>query len=143
MTCESEGVSVTKLKWKRQTAEGDVSVKDNMVTVDKGRSNNRIRVTLTIGNVQPKDGGVYKCVLMVFNKTDYKQTTILVKGILNRPHTSVFLQESCVHHYHYHILSSSLSLSLSLSLLLGKYATQINVSSIVRDPRRYFSSYEV
>lgn len=85
VTCESEGVSVTKLKWKRQTTKGDVSVQDNMVTVDKGRSNNRVRATLTITNAQQKDGGVYKCVLMVFNKTDYKQTIILVKGILNRP----------------------------------------------------------
>lgn len=83
--CESEGVSVTKLKWKIQTTKGDVSVQDNMVTVDKDRSNNRVRATLTIQNAQPKDSGVYKCVLMVFNKTEYKQTTILVKGIFNRP----------------------------------------------------------
>lgn len=72
-------MSVTKLKWKRQTTKGDVSVQDNMVTVDKDRSNNRVRATLTIQNAQPKDSGVYKCVLMVFNKTEYKQTTILVK----------------------------------------------------------------
>ena len=101
VTCESEGVSVTKLKWKRQTTKGDVSMQDNMVTVDKDRSNNRVRATLLITNAQPKDGGVYKCVLMVFNKTDYKQTTILVKGILNRPKTS----ESYIiitYHYHYH-----------------------------------------
>ena len=85
--CESEGVSVTKLIWKRQTTKGDVTVPDNMVTVDKDRSNNRVRATLTITNVQPQDGGVYKCVLMVFDKTDYHQTTVLVKGILNRPWT--------------------------------------------------------
>lgn len=85
VTCESEGVSITKLKWKRQATKGDVSVPDSMVTVDKDRSNNRVRATLTITNAQPQDGGVYKCVLMVFDKTDYKQTTLLVKGILNRP----------------------------------------------------------
>jgi len=78
-------VSVTKLKWKRQTTKGDVSVPDNMVTFDKDSSNNRVTATLTITNAQPQDGGVYKCVLMVFDKTDYKQTTILVKGILDSP----------------------------------------------------------
>ena len=85
MICESEGVSVTKLKWKRQTTKGDVSVPDNMVTFDEDSSNNRVTANLTITNAQPQDGGVYKCVLMVFNKTDYKQTTILVKGILDSP----------------------------------------------------------
>ena len=80
--CESEGVSVTKLKWKRRTTKGDVSVRDDMVTVVKDRSNNRVRATLTITSSQPQDVGVYKCVLTVFHKTDYKQTTILVKGIL-------------------------------------------------------------
>ena len=78
---------MTKLIWKRQTTKGDVTVPDNMVTVDKDRSNNRARATLTITNAQPQDGGVYKCVLMVFDKTDYHQTTVLVKGILNRPWT--------------------------------------------------------
>jgi len=87
--CESEGVSVTKLKWKKQTTKGDVTVPDKMVAVVKDRPNNRVRATLTITNAQPQDGGVYKCVLMVFDKTDYKQTTILVKGILNRTLTSV------------------------------------------------------
>lgn len=96
--CESEGVSVTKLQWKRQTTKGDVSVPDNMVTVVKDRSNNRVRATLTITNAQPQDGGVYKCVLMVFDKTDYKQTTVLVKGILNyRTLTSVLRHEGYKH----------------------------------------------
>lgn len=78
--CESEGVSIIKLKWKRQTNKGDVSVPDNMVTIVRDWANNRVSATLKITNAQPQDSGVYKCVLMAFDKTDYKLTRILVKG---------------------------------------------------------------
>lgn len=83
MICESEGVSITKLKWKRQTNKGDVSVPDNKVTIVRDWANNRVSATLRITNAQPQDSGVYKCVLMAFDKTDYKLTRILVKGTLN------------------------------------------------------------
>ena len=80
--CESEGVSITKLKWKRRTSKGNMVVADDMVTIVRNWSKNRVSATLKITNAQPEDGGVYICVLMAFDKTDYKLTTIIVKGIL-------------------------------------------------------------
>ena len=78
VTCESEGVSVTKLQWKKQTESGDVTVPENIVTVIKDRSTNRVRAILNITNAQVEDGGVYKCVLRVFEKTDHRLTRIKI-----------------------------------------------------------------
>jgi len=78
VTCESEGVSVTKLQWKKQTDSGDVSVPEDIVTIAKDRSTNRVRAILRITNAQVEDGGVYKCVLRVFEKTGYRFTRIVV-----------------------------------------------------------------
>ena len=78
--CESEGVTVTKLQWRKQTNSGEVPVPDSMVTVVKDRSTNRVRAILKIANAQKQDGGFYKCVVTVYGKTDYKRIRIDVKG---------------------------------------------------------------
>ena len=78
VTCESEGVSVTKLQWKKQTDSGDVSVPEDIVTIIKDRSANRVRAILRITNVRVEDGGVYKCVLRAFQKTGHRFTRIEV-----------------------------------------------------------------
>ena len=79
VTCESEGVSVTKLQWRKQTISGEVTVPDNMVTHVKERSTNRVKAILKITNAQVKDNGVYRCVAKVFEKTDYKSTKIMIE----------------------------------------------------------------
>jgi len=78
VTCESEGVQVTKLQWKKQTDSGEVSVPEDIVTIIKDSSTNRVRAVLNITNVQVDDGGVYKCVLRVFEKTAYRFTRIKI-----------------------------------------------------------------
>ena len=78
VTCESEGISVTKLQWKKETDSGDVSVPDDIVSIIKDRGTNRVRVILRITNAQVEDGGVYKCVLRVFEKTGYRSTRIVI-----------------------------------------------------------------
>ena len=80
--CESEGVTITKLQWKKLTNSGEVPVPDSMVTIVEDRSTNRVRAILKITNAQRKDGGPYKCVLRVFDKTDFRLTRITVKGML-------------------------------------------------------------
>lgn len=80
ITCESEGISETKLHWTKQTKKGDVSVPSNLFTVDKDRSTNKVRAFLKISNVQAEDAGVYKCVLRVFDKTDHKMISLYVRG---------------------------------------------------------------
>jgi len=79
VNCESEGVTITKLQWKKLTNSGEVPVPDSMVTIVKDRSTNRVRAILKITNAQRKDGGPYKCVLRVFDKTDFRPTRITVK----------------------------------------------------------------
>jgi len=78
VTCESEGVQVTKLQWKKQTDSGEVSVPEDIVTIIKDSSTNRVRAVLNITNAQVDDGGVYKCVLRVFEKTAYRFTRIKI-----------------------------------------------------------------
>ena len=80
--CESEGVTTTKLQWKKKTNSGEVPVPDSMVTVVKDRSTNRVRAILKITNAQMQDDGLYKCVLTAFGKRDHKWIRIIVKGIL-------------------------------------------------------------
>ena len=78
VTCESEGVSVTKLQWIKHTDSGDVPVSGDIVTIIKDRSTNRVRAILRMTNVRVEDGGVYKCVLRAFEKTSYRSTRIVV-----------------------------------------------------------------
>ena len=78
--CESKGVSVTKLQWKKQTITGDVPVPDNMVTFVGDRSINARKAILKIPNAKIEDAGLYKCVLTAFGKTDFKRIKIAVKG---------------------------------------------------------------
>jgi len=78
--CVSEGVTTTKLQWKKQTNSGEVPVPDSMVTIVKDQSTNRVRAFLKITNAQKEDGGFYKCVATVGGLTDYKRTRIIVKG---------------------------------------------------------------
>ena len=81
--CDSEGISAAKVQWKKQTNSGDVSVPESMVTIVKETSTNRVRAILKFKFAQMQDSGVYKCVLTAFGKTDFKLTTIAVKGICN------------------------------------------------------------
>ena len=78
--CESEGVTTTKLQWKKETNSGEVIVPDRKVTIVKDRSTNRVRAILKITNAQKKDGGFYKCVVTVDGMTNHKRTRIIVKG---------------------------------------------------------------
>ena len=80
--CESEGVTTTTLQWKKQTNSGEVPVPHSMVTVVKDRSTNQVRAILKITNAQREDSGLYKCVLRVFDKTDFRLKRIIVKGTL-------------------------------------------------------------
>lgn len=80
VTCESEGVSVTKLQWKKETDSRDASVSEGMVTIVKDRSTNRVKAILKITNAQVKDDGVYKCVIRVFEKTGYRSTRIVIEN---------------------------------------------------------------
>ena len=78
--CESKGVSVTKLQWKKQTITGDVPVPDNMVTFVTDRYTNAMKAILKIAHAKIEDAGLYKCVLTAFGKTDFKRIKITVKG---------------------------------------------------------------
>ena len=80
VTCESVGVTTTKLQWKKQTDSGEGPVPDSMVTIVKDQSTNRVRAILKITNAQKKDSGFYKCVMTVSGKTDYKMTRIILDG---------------------------------------------------------------
>lgn len=80
VNCESEGVESTQLQWQKQAKSEDVPVPNNMVTLVKDRSTNRVRAVLTIPYAQKKDDGFYKCVVTVAGKTAYKRTKISVKG---------------------------------------------------------------
>ena len=80
IVCEAEGHTVTKLQWKKQTASGEESVPDSMVTNTVDNDNNLVKATLKITNAQPKDSGDYKCQLTAFGKQDRKLTNIRVDG---------------------------------------------------------------
>lgn len=115
--CESEGVSITELQWKKQTIKGDVSVPDNMVTIVRDWSNNRVSAILKITNAQSQDGGVYKCVLTVFDRTDYRLTTIIVKGtfFLNKKNKDIFPCRICIHHFEYSFASRTKAIYTEVS----------------------------
>lgn len=79
--CEAEGATTTKLQWKKQSDSGSMPVPDDVVTIVRDTSKNRVRAILKITNAQVEDSAFYTCVLSVFGKTDSKLTKITVKGI--------------------------------------------------------------
>ena len=80
VTCESEGPSVSTLKWeKKQDDQSYASVPKSQVNISKDRK--YVRATLKITNAQFADTGTYKCTVSVPpNLSDYKVTAIKVKG---------------------------------------------------------------
>ena len=79
--CETEGVSVSKLQWKKVLSSSvEQSVLDNMVTNVQGKANNLVKAILTITNAQPQDSGTYKCVLTAYGKQAHKLTGVRVDG---------------------------------------------------------------
>lgn len=80
--CEAEGVSVSKLQWKRKTTSSGIeqSVPDNMVTNVVDQAENLVKAILKITNAQPQDTGEYKCLLTAYGKQDRKLTSVRVDG---------------------------------------------------------------
>ena len=80
VTCESEGPSVSTLKWEKQQADQSYAAIPNS-QVNVTRDTKYVRATLKITNAQFADTGTYKCTVSVPpNKSDYKVTAIKVKG---------------------------------------------------------------
>ena len=81
IVCEAEGVSVTKLQWKKVLSTSvEQPVPDSMVINDKDNAKNLVRATLRIANAQKKDTGDYKCALTAYGKAARKLTSIRVDG---------------------------------------------------------------
>ena len=80
VTCEAEGASVATLLWKKETNSGDVDVPKSWVTNIVNRATNRVQAVLKITNATLADAGVYKCIVKVQDKTNYKKTRIRVDG---------------------------------------------------------------
>ena len=78
VTCEAEGASVATLLWKKETYWGDVDVPKSWVTNIVDRATNRVQAVLKITNATLADSGVYKCIVSVRGKSDYKKTRIRV-----------------------------------------------------------------
>lgn len=81
IVCEAEGVSVTKLQWKKVLSPSvEQPVPDSMVINVKDNAKNLVRATLRIANAQKKDTGDYKCALTAYGKAARKLTSIRVDG---------------------------------------------------------------
>lgn len=81
--CETEGVSVSKLQWKKVLSPSvEQSVPENMVVNIKDNANNFVQAILKVTNAQPQDTGEYKCLLTAYGKTARKLTRIRVDGKL-------------------------------------------------------------
>ena len=78
VTCEAEGATVPTLLWKKETDSGDVDVPSSWVNINKDASTNRVQAVLKITNATLADSGVYKCIVSVRGKSDYKKTRIRV-----------------------------------------------------------------
>ena len=80
--CATEGVSVSKLQWKKVLSSSvEQSVPNNMVTDVQDKANNLVKAILTITNAQPgQDNGTYKCVLTAYGKQADKQIRLRVDG---------------------------------------------------------------
>ena len=79
--CEAEGVSVTKLQWKKVLPPSvEQPVPDSMVTNVIDNANNLVKAILRITNAQSQDTGDYKCALTAYGKATRKLTSIRVDG---------------------------------------------------------------
>ena len=69
------------LTWEKQTSAGSyASVNPSMVKRD--RSNQMVRAILTIANAKLSDGGTYKCTVSVKHLSNFRLTSVQVKGKL-------------------------------------------------------------
>ena len=69
------------LIWEKQTSSGSyVSVNPSMVKRDE--SYPMVRVILTIANAKLSDSGTYKCTVSVKHLSDFRLTSVQVKGKL-------------------------------------------------------------
>ena len=69
------------LTWEKQTSPGSyVSVNPSMVKRD--RSNQMVRAILTIANAKLSDSGIYKCTVSVKHLSNFRLTSVQVKGKL-------------------------------------------------------------
>ena len=69
------------LTWeKNASAESYVSVDPSMVKRDQ--SNQMVRAILTIANAKLSDSGIYKCTVSVQRLSDFRLTSMQVKGKL-------------------------------------------------------------
>ena len=80
VTCEAEGASVATLLWKKETNSRDDDVPKSWVTNIVDRATNRVQAVLKITNAKLEDAGVYKCIMKVGDKLNYKKTRIRVDG---------------------------------------------------------------
>ena len=81
ITCETEGVTVSTLQWKKGTGSEEVNVPDSWVTNEKDMVKNLVRAILKITNAQQdQHGGSYKCLLTAYGNQDNLQTSIRVDG---------------------------------------------------------------
>lgn len=81
--CEAEGVSVSKLQWKKVLSPSDEqSVPENMVVNINDNARNMVQAILKVTNAQPQDTGEYKCLLTAYDKATRKLTRIRVDGKL-------------------------------------------------------------
>lgn len=81
ITCEAEGVSVSKLQWKKVLSQSvEQSVPDSKVTNVVDNANNLVKAILKFTNAQPQDTGDYKCALTAFGKQGRKLTSVRVDG---------------------------------------------------------------
>ena len=79
--CEAEGISVTKLQWKKVLSSSvEQSIPESMVINAVDNANNLVRATLRITNAQPQDTGDYKCTLTAYGKAARKLTSVRVDG---------------------------------------------------------------
>ena len=69
------------LTWEKQTSAGSyASVNPSMVKRD--RSNQMVRAILTIANAKLSDSGIYKCTVSVKHLSNFRLTSVQVKGKL-------------------------------------------------------------
>ena len=79
--CEAEGVSFSKLQWRKVLPSSvEQSVPDNMVTNVEDKADNLVKAILRITNAQPQDKGFYKCILTAFGKQAHRLTGVRVDG---------------------------------------------------------------
>ena len=81
VTCECEGATVSTLSWQKKTDSGTyVDVPGSMVSNFIDKSKNIAQAILKITNARLADDAVYKCIVKVDDKSDYKLMKIRVDG---------------------------------------------------------------